>query len=192
MVEVFFAVPIFPIFKEIKIKMKPLVTLLALFFAITIYGQKLPPIGSEKGVKEKFIIIKKGLPDIKKNLTKKDEDFEDTYNVIFEMGNGIVNFEESEDDQTLTIKFSSGWYFSGSMPDFKDYYNKLVSMIGEVFGPVYISERINKEKTLTTTFFEKGKNMFNSKVTITVTCDWILDKPDITIDVISQKPFNKS
>ena len=49
--------------------------ILACFFAYTFtaQAQNNPPIGSQKGVKEKFIRIKKGLPDIKKNLTVQDE-----------------------------------------------------------------------------------------------------------------------
>lgn len=172
--------------------MKPIVTLMLLLSAGFIYGQKLPAIGSEKGVKEKFMMIKKGLPDIKKNLTKKDEMWEDEYNVKFEMGNGIVLFNESEEDQTLTISFSSDPYFAGSISDFQNYYKKLVNILGEVFGTAYAQETKNKEKSWTATFFEKGKDIFNSKISIIAEVSWVLDRPRITIDVISNKPFKEA
>ena len=172
--------------------MKPIVTLMLLLSASFMYGQKLPAIGSEKGVKEKFMMIKKGLPDIKKNLIKKDEMWEDEYNVKFEMGNGIVLFNESEEDQTLTISFSSDPYFAGSISDFQNYHKKLVTIISEVFGPAYTQETKSKEKNWTTTFFEKGKDIFSSKISIIAEVSWALDRPHITIEVISNKPFKEA
>ncbi len=172
--------------------MKPVLFSILLLAIVVTHAQKLPAIGSEKGVKEKFMLIKKGLPDIKKNLTKKDEMWEDQYNVKFEMGNGIVIFAESEDDQTLTISFSSDPYFSGTVADFQNYYKKLVAMIGEVFGPAYAQETKSKEKSEATTFFEKGKDIFSSKISIIAEVSWVLDRPHITIEVISNKPFKEA
>jgi hypothetical protein len=172
--------------------MKPVVFSILMLTVAFAHAQKLPPIGSEKGVKEKFMMIKKGLPDIKKNLTKKDEMWENEYNVKFEMGNGIVIFRESEDDQTLTISFSSDPYFSGTIADFQNYYKKLVSIIGEVFGPAYIQDSKNKEKSWTTSFLEKGKDIFSSNISIFVEISWVLSSPDITIEIVSKKPFTKA
>jgi hypothetical protein len=160
-----------------------------LLISIILTAQTNPKIGSEKGVKEKLIRIKNALPDIKKNLTKRDENFVETYNVKFEMGNGIVLFDEDEEDhdQSLTIRYT-GSYFSGTIADFQNYYQSLVAMIKEVFGPNYESTVSNKEKSWSTSFFMKGKDAFTSPVRIHIQCDWILESlgPGITLEIHSK------
>lgn len=150
-------------------------------------SQALPKIGSEKGVKEKFILIKKGLPDIKRNLINRDKTFTDEYIVKFEMGNGIVNFEESDENESLTISFSSRPYFSGTITDFQNYYNKLVTIVTEVFGTTHTSSIEKTNTSWTTTFFEKDKDQSSSKTYIRLAVSWILDDPHISIDVVSNK-----
>jgi hypothetical protein len=160
-----------------------------LLFTVTLSAQTNPKIGTEKGVKEKLIRIKNGLPDIKKNLTKRDETFVDEYNVKFEMGNGIVLFNEDEEDhdQSLTIRCTSS-YFSGTVADYQNYYKTLVTMIKEVFGPGYEFSTTDKEKSWSTAFFQKGKDVFTSPVRIDIKCDWILESlgPSISIEVWSK------
>ncbi len=75
--------------------MKALFTFSLLFISGFIFAQKPPLIGSEKGVKEKFILIKKGLPDIKKNLTENDENFVEEVSCHHLLGNPcmiVLNF----------------------------------------------------------------------------------------------------
>ena len=80
------------------------------------------PIGQQRGVKEKLIIIKKGLPDIKNNLTTQDEMWLDQRNVKFEMGDGMVIYSEDEYDGVITqqirIEFSTK-YFTGTIKNYK-------------------------------------------------------------------------
>lgn len=168
--------------------MRNIFSILIFLLAITVcHSQSLPKIGLEKDVKEKFILIKKGLPNIKKNLTKQDETFTDEYNVKFEMGDGIGNFDELEDGELLTIKYSSKPYFSGSIEDFQNYYNKLITIITEVFGATHTSIVEKTNTSWTTIFFEKGKDQFNSKTSIRITVSWILNDPHISIAVASNK-----
>jgi len=167
--------------------------ILACFFAYTItaQAQNNPPIGSQKGVKEKFIRIKKGLPAIKKNLTEQDEMWTDVRNVKFEMGDGTILYEEDEEedniDQYLKIRFSQS-YFSGTVTDYQYYYKILVAMIKEVFGPGFEASSTEKEKKWSTTIFEKGKNVFNSPIQVYITLDWIIQSlgPEIGIEVHSK------
>jgi hypothetical protein len=155
----------------------------------TIQAQNNPKIGSDKGVKEKLTLIKKGLPDIKNNLTKKDELFENEYEVKFEMGNGIVLFNEDEEDhsQSLTIRYTTS-YYSGSTADYQNYYKRLVSMIKEVFGPGYDSKETINEKDWSTRFLEKGKDVFTSPTSIFIKCQWILESlgPSINVEIWSK------
>ena len=165
--------------------------ILACFFAYTItaQAQNNPPIGSQKGVKEKFIRIKKGLPDIKKNLTVQDEMWVNERNVKFEMGDGLILYEEDEEenDQYLKISFSQS-YFSGTVTDYQHYYKNLVAMIKEVFGPGLEVSSTEKEKKWSTTIVEKGKNIFNSPIQVYITLDWIIQSlgPEIGIEVHSK------
>ncbi|HMU25721.1 MAG TPA: hypothetical protein PKD97_11715 [Ferruginibacter sp.] len=170
--------------------MKALFTFSLLFISGFIFAQKPPLIGSEKGVKEKFILIKKGLPDIKKNLTENDENFVEDYNVKFEMGNGIVLFDEDEKEQTLLIRFSTEPYFSGTANDFQDYYYKLVGLLNEVFGAELPPTSNNKEKKLTTLFLQKGTDIFTSKLGVIIQYTQVLNDPYIEINVFSNKPFD--
>jgi len=149
-----------------------------------------PKIGSEKGVREKLVRIKKGLPDIRKNLTKPDENFTDQYNVKFEMGNGIVIYREEEEDkeQTLTTRKTTS-YFSGTVADYQAYYKTLTALIREVFGPDYEVRVSEKDKIWETQFHSKSKTANNqSKVYIMVSCSWVMASlgPGITIDILSR------
>ena len=165
--------------------------ILACFFAYTFtaQAQNNPPIGSQKGVKEKFIRIKKGLPDIKKNLTVQDEMWVNERNVKFEMGDGLILYEEDEEenDQYLKISFSQS-YFSGTVTDYQHYYKNLVAMIKEVFGPGFEVSSTEKEKKWSTTIVEKGKDVFNSPIQVYITLDWIIQSlgPEIGIEVHSK------
>lgn len=158
-----------------------------LLITFCIHAQDNPKIGTEKGVKEKLIRIKNGLPDIKKNLTKKDEMWADQYNVKFEMGNGIVLFEEDEDEgeQSLLIRYNKS-FFSGSVADYQNYYKTLVSIFKEVFGATYDSEKTEKEKEWQTIFYIKGSDALNSRIRISITCNWMFDSslgPNIEIRI---------
>lgn len=171
--------------------LKYLLLIISLSHLSTLQAQdENPKIGSEKGVKEKLTRIKGGLPDIKKNLTKQDELFTDTYNVTFEMGNGIILFEEDEEEgvQSLIISFSSD-YFSGRVKDYQEYYKKLVALIGEVFGSSYASTADNTEKTWSTYFFQKEKGIAGSNTGIGIECNWMFEEsigPEITIEINSK------
>ncbi|HWR32133.1 MAG TPA: hypothetical protein VN451_01300 [Chitinophagaceae bacterium] len=171
--------------------MKKLIILACILaYTITAKAQNNPPIGSQKGVKEKFIRIKKGLPDIKKNLTEQDEMWTDVRNVKFEMGNGLIIYEEDEEedgvDQYLKIRFTQS-YFSGTLTDYQQYYKTLVAMIKEVFGPGFEVSSAEKEKKWSTTIVEKGKDVFNSPIQVYITLDWIIKSlgPEIGIEVHS-------
>ena len=86
--------------------MKTLIASLScLLVTFSIYAQDNPKIGTEKGVKEKFIRIKNGLPDIKKNLTVQDEMWVNERNVKFEMGNGLIIYEEDEENNDQYLIF---------------------------------------------------------------------------------------
>lgn len=169
--------------------MKTLITSLScLLVTFSISAQENPKIGTQKGVKEKFIRIKNGLPDIKKNLTVQDEMWVNERNVKFEMGNGMIIYEEDEEnnDQYLKIRFSHS-YFSGTIPDYQDYYKTLVAMLKEVFGPQFKVSSTEKEKKWSTTIVEKGKDVFNSPIQVYITLDWIIESlgPEIGIEVHS-------
>ncbi|HYM95396.1 MAG TPA: hypothetical protein VET23_14760 [Chitinophagaceae bacterium] len=163
--------------------------ILPLLIPVSFYlkAQENPKIGTEKGVKEKLIRIKNGLPDIKKNLTKKDELWENDYNVKFEMGNGMVLFDEDDGEQSLKIRYNKS-YFSGSIADYQDYYKALVKMVREVFGAAYDTQSNNKEKKWSTSFYQTRKDIFKSPIRIYVTCSWIFDSlgPDIEIEIYSR------
>lgn len=132
-------------------------------------AQPNPKIGAEKGVKEKLTLIKKGFADIKKNLTKQDENFTDSYNVIFEMGNGIVLFSEDEEtnEQQLLIRYTHS-YFAGTDADYKNYYTRLVALLKEVFGDTHQSVTENKDRESATVFYERGKDLLTSLTTISI------------------------
>ena len=165
-----------------------LITSLLLFSAITQAQPVKPKIGSEKEVKDKFILIKKGLPDLKKNLTKWNGS-DHTYKVKFEMGDRDVLFDENEDghDQLLTIRYTTS-YFSGTVADYQNYYKTLVATIKEVFGANYESSATDQEKNWSITFFMKGKDVSTSPVSIYVKCDWAVQQlgPGISIKVWSK------
>lgn len=158
-----------------------------LFYSIILPAQTAnPKIGTDKGVKEKLIRIKNGLPDIKKNLTKKDETFGD-YNVKFEMGNGMILFEEDEEEheQSLLIRYTYS-YFSGTKTDYQNYYKTLVDLIKEVFGPGFDSKTFDSESSWSTSFFQKGQQQSESPVRIDIKCGWVLDLLGIDITITSK------
>ncbi|MBK8495696.1 MAG: hypothetical protein IPL50_12265 [Chitinophagaceae bacterium] len=160
--------------------------LLLLLSASTYFsnGQERPKIGSEKGVKEKLWKIKKSLPDFKKNLVVKDRLYteEDKYDVKMEMGDGIILFEEDEDkQQTLIIRFSGPYFFSGSIADFKQYYVQLGEMLKEIFKNTLTADEVKTEKKWEMTFWEIGKKSYESAVTIKLKTDWFMNKPEIQL-----------
>ncbi len=167
-----------------------IVSFWCLLIAFCIRAQDNPKIGTEKGVKEKIIRIKNGLPDIKKNLTKKDEMWTDQYNVKFEMGNGIVLFDEDKDDeeQSLLIRYTKS-FFSGSAADYQNYYKTLVNLFKEVFGSAYDFQKTKKEKEWQTSLYQKGNNVLNSSIRINITCNWMFESspgPNIEILIYSR------
>ena len=148
------------------------------------------PIGQQRGVKEKLIIIKKGLPDIKNNLTTQDEMWLDQRNVKFEMGDGMVIYSEDEYDGVITqqirIEFSTK-YFTGTIKDFQDYYKKLVNLVNEIFGEAY--EAISEEEKWKweTTFTQSGKK-YKSPVSINVEVNWLSEPTRfVSIEVHSKQ-----
>lgn len=162
---------------------------LVILSAVSVSAQTNPKIGSEKGIKEKLIRIKKGLPDIKKNLTTPDENFTDDYNVKFDMGNGIIIFEEDEEEkeQSLLIRYTSS-YFSGTVAEYQAFYKNLVTMTREVFTPGYEYKETEEGKTLRTVFLEKGKDETSSNTRISLECSWVLESPGPSIHIyISSK-----
>lgn len=158
-----------------------------LFTVMQLYAQTAPKIGSEKNVKEKLIRIKQSLPDFKKSLVKKDDTFVEEYVVKMEMGNGIILFSEEEDDQqTLTIKFSGPVYFSGSVSDFQQYYEKLSGLLKEIFDKTHSYSEKKENKNWTIQFFAKGKTPFTSPTLITLEVSWIFpDSPHISLDFLT-------
>lgn len=170
--------------------MKSILALLSiLLITVNVFGQTNPKIGTEKGVKEKLLRIKNGLPDMKKNLTVKDADWADSYNVKFEMGNGIILFDNHEDrgEQVMTISFDNS-YFSGTIPDFQNYYKSLVTMLSEILGNKYISEKNEKAKEWSAIFYPIGYSLFETPVSFTVNCNWMIESigPTITIEIVSR------
>ena len=157
---------------------------LLLFFACSTSAQ-FPKIGSDKDAKEKLMIIKKALPDIKKNLTKPDV-YDDMYIVNLEMGNGEIRYDENDEDQTLEITYSTD-YFAGALKDFQNYYKKLAGIIKEVFGSAYELNQYDKEGIWSTEITEKGKDFFGSSIKIELKCIWLFDpdKPTIEIKIYS-------
>lgn len=134
-------------------------------------SQDIPKIGDTKGVKEKFLLIKKGLADLKKNLTKPDPMWTSEREVIFEMGDGIVLFEEDEEEETesLTIQYSSDPYFSGSLDEFKTFYEKLISIISEVFSKTHEPSHPGwLSNDYVTVFMEKGKDIESTHNSINI------------------------
>lgn len=157
---------------------------LLLFSTITQAQNTKPKITSEKGLKETITKIKKGLPDIKKNLTTKDKYSDDHYPNV-KLGSGAF-YRETDKDQSLTFSYFSSGY-SGTVEDYQNHYKTLVSTIKEIFGSEYTAKTTEKEKKWTTAFYENGKDAFNSPTRIYIKCDWILaSTPSISIEVWSR------
>ncbi len=159
------------------------------FFSLSVLAQENPLIGSAKGDKEKLLLIKKGLPDIKKNLTKRVDNYSDDREVKVIIGNPGSTFSEEENEQTVTYNFSRS-YFRGTTEEYQSYYKKLLNTINEVFGDKYDSiEYDKKEKKWCASFFEKGKK-WDSPTSIYVCCDWIFASvgPEITLSFFWKKP----
>jgi len=164
---------------------KTILFFLLFLFALVLKAQE-PKIGSEKGIKEKLMRIKKALPDLKKNLTKRDENFPDDYVVKMEMGNGIVLFREDAEEKTqsITIRYTPS-YFSGSVTDYQSYYKTLSGLIKEVFGSRYISNASEMKNSWETNFYLPGKDRSRPTVSIMLSCSWVLGLLNITIDIYS-------
>lgn len=164
---------------------------LALFTLILIASvansQDIPKIGNTKAVKENFLLIKKGISNLKKNLTKADPLWVNNRDVIFEMGDGVVSFDDYDDIEIITIKYSSEPYFSGTVDDFKNFYNKLLSIGEEVFGATYYPIEKNTGSGLQTIFVENGKDIISSKTSINFKLELIMGKPYINITVSREK-----
>lgn len=164
--------------------MKNLLLLFLLASTLIVHAQNPPPIGSQKGVKEKLIRIKKSLPDFTKNLAVKDRLYtdEDVYDVKMEMGDGMIRFEVAEDkQQSLIITFSGPTYFAGSIDDFKAYYNELAGMLKEIFKSTHIAEETKDEKKWLMTFSEISKRSHESAVKPWLKIDWFRQRPAITL-----------
>ena len=163
--------------------------LLLLLSASTYFsnGQDRPKIGSEKGVKEKLLKIKKSLPDFKKNLVVKDRLYteEDKYDVKMEMGNGLIRFEEDK-HQTLIIYFSGPYHFSGSISDFKQYYVQLGDMLKDIFINTLVADEVKTEKKWEMTFSAIGKKSYESPVTVKLKTDWFMNNPEIQLVFFTQ------
>ena len=162
-----------------------------LLCSISLSAQDNIKISAQTGIKEKLIRIKKGLPNIKKNLTVQDEMWTNERNVKFEMGDGIIIYSEDEDegimDQLIRITFSYH-SFSGTLADYQDYYKKLVDMFLEIFGNEYEASSEVRPKSWNSVIHQRGAR-FNSPVWIFVEVDWFLGtkSPSISIEVHSKQ-----
>ncbi|HOZ79130.1 MAG TPA: hypothetical protein PLY34_14135 [Ferruginibacter sp.] len=160
-----------------------------LIFSLMIHAQVKPMIGTAKDDKAKLLLIKKGLPDIKKNLTRRVDDYSEDREARVLMGNEGPMFSEEDNVQTLTYDFSRS-YFSGTTEEYQSYYRKLLGTIKEVFGDKYDSVEYKKEaKKWCVSFFEKGKK-WESPTSIYVCCDWMLASigPKISLSFFWTKP----
>lgn len=168
-------------------KINFLLAFLFLASACALSQESNPKIGSEKGVKNKLIRIKNALPDLKKNLTERDENFPDSCIVKLKMGNGIVIFKEDEVDKTqsLTIRYSQS-NFSGSRADYQSHYKTLSRLIKSVFGTGYLSKASEKKNIWETIFYQSDKDEFNSPVRLLLKYSFILIFPSITITIYSR------
>jgi hypothetical protein len=143
-----------------------------------------PKIGSDKGIKEAFIRIKAGLPDIKKNLAVKDKR-SGNYRPKFSIG-GESSYRE-DDNQHLTFIYSSSNY-SGTLEDYQNYYKTLVSITKEVFGANYTATSSERGNVWRTGFYENGENAYTSTTSIYIKCDETFESsPSITIEITSQR-----
>ena len=165
--------------------MKHVLMLLLFFLAsFSIDAQNPAIIGSEKGVKEKILKIKKFFPDFKKSLVTRDPLFteEKHYEVKMKMGDGFIRFEESDDtQQILIVNFSGPNYHSGSMDDFKKYYGQLAEMLKDIFGDKYTPEEHNTERGWNMTFTETGKKSYQSATSIGLKMNWLFNRPSIEL-----------
>jgi hypothetical protein len=141
-----------------------------------------PKIGSDKGIKETFIKIKAGLPDIKKNLTVKDKRT-GKYRPKFSVGESSYR---QDGDQHLTFIYSSSNY-SGTPEDYQSYYKTLVSIVNEVFGANYTATASERGNVWRSGFYENGKNAYTSTTSIYIKYDGTFESsPSITIEISSQ------
>jgi hypothetical protein len=154
-----------------------------LFFGVIAQAQTTKTkIGSDKGIKEAFIRIKAGLPDIKKNLAVKDKR-SGNYRPKFSVGEGSYREDGS---QHLTFIYSSSNY-SGTPEDYQSYYKTLVSIAKEVFGANYTATESERGNVWRTGFYENGKNAYTSTTSIYIKYDGTFDfNPSITIEISSQ------
>ena len=140
---------------------------IVLLFSTLIHGQTTKPkIGSDTAIKENFIKIKNGLPDIKNNLVEKRSD---TYLPKISLGNA-GSYKDDKGDQTLSFTYSTDGY-SGTDEDFQNYYKTLVSLAKEVFGDVYAPSSNQVGNIRRTMFFEPGKDYYTSPTIIYFKCD---------------------
>lgn len=157
-------------------------------FSIFIYAQEKPQIGSTKNDREKLLLIKKGLPNIKKNLTKLVDNYSDERELKVIIGNEICRYNEWDNEQSITYYFSR-LDFNGTTEEFKAYYQKLLGTINDVYGDKYDSlESVKKEKKSCVSFYEKGKK-WKSPTSIYICCDWISPSvgPEITLSFFWRK-----
>ena len=156
---------------------------LLLFTVIAQAQTTKPKIGSDKGVKETFIQIKKGLPDIKKNLTKKKGN---DYTPKIKMGSAGSYKKETNGDQSLTFTYSSSGY-SGTIEDYQNFYKILVSIVKEVFGTDYTATASERGNVWRTGFYENGKNVYTSTTSLYIKYDGTFESsPSITVEITSQ------
>ena len=154
-------------------------------FSNVIQAQKTKPlIGSIKGVNEAFTQIKKGLPDIKKNLTKKTAK---NYIPKIKLGNAGSYKEGNNGDQSLTFTYSSLGY-SGTLANYLNFYKTLISITNEIFGVDYKATAGAKEIVWTSGLIENGKNVYTSTIDISIKYDGPYDtNPSIIVEIKSER-----
>jgi hypothetical protein len=161
-----------------------LLPILVLFSGIMQAQNTKLKIGSDKGVKEAFIKIKNGLPDIKKNLTIKNKQT-NKYGPKFSIG-GQGSYREEDGNQHLTFTYSFPNY-TGAVEDYQNYYKTLVSIVKEVFGTNYAATESERGNVLRTAFYENGKNVYTSTTSIYVKFDGTFESsPSITVEISSE------
>lgn len=162
--------------------MKYFLSVVLLVSGIAVAQTAKPKIGSDQGVKEFFEKIKKGLPDIKKNLTRKSGN---DYSPKLNVGSGGF-YTETNGDQSLTYTYFSTGY-SGTLTDYQDYYKRLISIAQEVFGKDYTATSSERGNVWRTAFYEKGGNVYTSTTGIYIKCDGTFEAtPTITIEITSK------
>lgn len=156
----------------------------SLFILVSIVASAQPAkIGSDKELKETLAMIKSKMPYIKNNLTV--EKFGQRV-PNFKMGKAVVSFEESKTAETISIRFSAPIYYSGTVEEFRNYYNEVVKMTYDLYKNIHDTSSSVDGSKWVTSFYQKYQTKAARSESILIKLVGTID-PWLTISFLSHK-----